>query len=166
MSGGGDKGEEEGVDKPRPERFVPPVHPHGSKLAVYHSNRAACSLHLGRDSEAESDCSMAILLNPRYSKAYLRRMTARERMDSTADALEDARSALFIDPANVGARSNVRRLEKIEEVRMEKMKEETMGKLKDLGNSILGNFGLSIDNFKATKDPNTGSYNIAFEQNK
>ena len=44
-------------------------------------------------------------------------------------------------------------------------KEETLGKLKDLGNSILGNFGLSTDNFKFDKDPGTGSYNIRFEQN-
>ena len=39
-----------------------------------------------------------------------------------------------------------------------------MGKLKDLGNSILGNFGMSLDNFKAEKDPTTGSYNISFQR--
>ena len=37
-------------------------------------------------------------------------------------------------------------------------------KLKDMGNSLLGRFGMSIDNFKAVKDPNTGSYSIAFQQ--
>jgi hypothetical protein len=37
------------------------------------------------------------------------------------------------------------------------------GKLKDLGNMFLGNFGMSVDNFKATKDETTGSYNIAYE---
>jgi hypothetical protein len=41
-----------------------------------------------------------------------------------------------------------------------------MGKLKDLGNSILGNFGLSMDNFKAVQDPNTGSYSISFDNGK
>ena len=39
-----------------------------------------------------------------------------------------------------------------------------LGKLKDLGNSILGRFGMSLDSFKATKDPTTGSYNISFGQ--
>ena len=38
------------------------------------------------------------------------------------------------------------------------------GKLKDLGNTVLGKFGMSLDNFKAVKDPNTGSYSINFQQ--
>lgn len=48
--------------------------------------------------------------------------------------------------------------------RQEKMKEEMMGKLKDLGNTLLGKFGLSLDNFKAEKDPGTGGYSIRFQQ--
>jgi hypothetical protein len=44
--------------------------------------------------------------------------------------------------------------------------EETLSKLKELGNSLLGNFGLSLDNFNAVQDPNTGSYSISFNQNK
>lgn len=39
------------------------------------------------------------------------------------------------------------------------------GKLKDLGNMFLGNFGLSVDNFKATKDESSGSYNISYDPN-
>jgi len=37
-------------------------------------------------------------------------------------------------------------------------------KLKDMGNSVLGRFGMSVDNFKAVKDPNTGSYSISFQR--
>lgn len=46
---------------------------------------------------------------------------------------------------------------------MAKLKDEALGKLKELGNSILGNFGMSLDNFKMTQDPNTGSWNIRYE---
>ena len=38
------------------------------------------------------------------------------------------------------------------------------GKLKDLGNTLLGKVGLSLDNFKAVQDPATGSYSISFQQ--
>lgn len=38
-----------------------------------------------------------------------------------------------------------------------------LGKLKDLGNSILGNFGLSTDMFKFEQQPG-GGYNMSFGQ--
>lgn len=41
---------------------------------------------------------------------------------------------------------------------------DAAGKLKELGNTVLGKFGMSLDNFKAEKDPNTGSYSINFKQ--
>ena len=46
------------------------------------------------------------------------------------------------------------------------MKREMLDKMKDLGNSLLGNFGLSLDNFKAEKDATTGSYSIQFGNEK
>uniref|UniRef100_A0A7S2EDA0 Tetratricopeptide repeat protein 1 n=1 Tax=Trieres chinensis TaxID=1514140 RepID=A0A7S2EDA0_TRICV len=167
----GENDEESGSDdedlkgKELQEKFVPPRHPHGAKLAVYHCNRAACLLRMGRDEDAVSDCDISLMLNPVYVKAYLRRMSAQEKLEKTDLALEDAKAALALKN-DTSTRKNVVRLEKIEAERLEKLKEETMGKLKDLGNSILGNFGLSLDNFKATQDPSTGSYNISFEQNK
>lgn len=42
------------------------------------------------------------------------------------------------------------------------MRQEVLGKLKDLGNSLLGRFGMSLDDFRAEKDPETGSYSIKF----
>jgi hypothetical protein len=39
-----------------------------------------------------------------------------------------------------------------------------LGKLKELGNVVLGKFGLSVDSFKAEQDPSTGAYSIKFQQ--
>ena len=46
----------------------------------------------------------------------------------------------------------------------ERAKDEVVGKLKELGNSLLGRFGLSLDSFAAEKDPVTGAYSIKFNQ--
>lgn len=164
--GGNNTNDDEEEEQQRPAEFIPPRHTYGSKIAVYYANRAATSLHLGRHEEAIEDCDIALLYNPTYVKALLRRCTANEHIEDTEGALRDAKRAYELDPTNAVARKNVARLQKIEEERLEKLKEETMGKLKDLGNSILGNFGLSLDNFAAVQDPNTGGYSISFNQNK
>eukprot|EP01083_Nonionella_stella_P037743 102877_1 len=163
--GGKKQGEdvvEETQDDLAPSEFEMPPHEYGTKLAVYYSNRAACLLHECRYDDAIKDCEIAILLHPTYTKPYIRRMTAYEKTEQSEEALRDAKKAMDLDPQNKEFRRHVSRLQKIEDERMEKLKEETMGKLKDLGNSILGNFGLSLDNFKAQQDPGTGSYNISF----
>ena len=176
----------------KPETFVPPPHPHGPQLAVYYNNRAAASMQLAQQEqpaaaaaapatrsafdepedvvrnprleEAVSDCSVAVLLHPVYAKAWVRRSTAHERLGDTESALKDAREAFRLEPYNATVRASMLRLQKLEDERLERLKTETLGKLKDLGNSILGNFGLSLDNFNAQKDPNTGSYSISFNQ--
>lgn len=147
------------------EVFQPPSHPHGATLAVYYCNRAAAYLHLHQSEEAAHDCDIALLLNPHYLKALGRRATAHENLGKTDAALSDVQSALALDATNRELRQRRDRLQKLEDERLEKLKAETFDKLKDLGNSILGNFGLSMDNFKAEKDPNTGSYSISFQQN-
>lgn len=57
-----------------------------------------------------------------------------------------------------------RQLAKRIDERNEKLKEEMLGKLKDVGNKILGKFGMSLDNFKMEQDPATGGYSIKFEK--
>ena len=158
----GEKGEPE--PPPPPPPFQAPPHEFGKELAVYHCNRAACSLHLANYSEAIQDCSIAVLLYPNYTKAWMRRCNAYERTERMEDALEDAKKAFESDPTNYKLKLDVARLQKLEDVRLEKLKEETMCKLKELGNSILGNFGMSLDNFNAVKDPTTGSYSLSYNQ--
>jgi len=153
-------GKAEDEDDLAPKEFTSPSHPYGKNLAVYNSNKAASLIHLGRYSEALTSCNIAVLADPTYPKAYIRRMTCHEQTEKAELALRDAQKALELSPGNKDIKVHVKRLEKVEAERMENLKEETMGKLKDLGNSILGNFGMSMDNFKTEKDPNTGSYSI------
>ncbi|KAM7252755.1 hypothetical protein ACFE04_008264 [Oxalis oulophora] len=56
---------------------------------------------------------------------------------------------LELDPSNDQAKKSIRRLEPLAAEKREKMKEEMIDKLKDMGNSLLGRFGMSVDNFKA-----------------
>lgn len=68
------------------------------------------------------------------------------------------------DPGSEWAGRTVKRLQPIVQQRQEAVKTEMLGKLKDLGNNILGKFGMSLDNFKAEKDPSSGSYSIQFQR--
>lgn len=170
--------EEKKKEDTPPPQFQPPPHPHGAQLAVYYSNRAAASLQMAlmkKDDNADAsdhhqtaaieDCTIALLLHPTYVKALVRRSTAYERQENTEQALVDAKAALALEQNNSKLRLQVQRLQQREDERLEKLKAETMDQLKDLGNSLLGNFGLSLDNFKTVQDPNTGSYSISFQNN-
>ena len=134
--------------------------------AVYLSNRAACRVKLESHKEAEEDCTAAIAEDDTYAKAYLRRSAARESLDDLEGALVDVERAAELEPGSrTQALASAERLRPLVEAKREEMRAEMMAKLKSLGNSILGNFGLSTDNFKAEKDDATGSYNIQFVQN-
>eukprot|EP00455_Lapot_gusevi_P023103 TRINITY_DN2401_c0_g4_i2.p1 TRINITY_DN2401_c0_g4~~TRINITY_DN2401_c0_g4_i2.p1 ORF type:complete len:201 (-),score=28.68 TRINITY_DN2401_c0_g4_i2:83-685(-) len=132
--------------------------------AVYLSNRAACHIMMQNYNPAITDCTEALVLRPEFIRALERRARAYEEVDKLSESLEDWAAVLKTNPAHANALKAVRRLEPIVKERQERQKEEMLGKLKDLGNTLLGKFGLSLDNFKATKDPNTGSYSISFGQ--
>lgn len=136
------------------------------RIAIYYANRAACYMNMGRYKEAEEDSTDAIAHDAGYVKAYLRRGAAREKLGDLEGALADnEKVANELEKEHRQATAAVARLRPAVERKREEMKEEMMGKLKDLGNSLLGNFGLSLNNFKAEKDETTGSYNIQFVQN-
>ncbi|KAJ3682300.1 hypothetical protein LUZ60_014873 [Juncus effusus] len=132
--------------------------------SMCHANRAICFSKLGKYDETIKECTRALELNPSYIKALLRRGEAHEKLEHYDEAIADMKKITELDPSNDHARKSLRRLEPIAAEKREKMKEEMIGKLKEMGNSVLGKFGMSIDNFQAVKDPNTGSYSIQFQK--
>ncbi|KAK3041038.1 hypothetical protein RJ639_026835 [Escallonia herrerae] len=132
--------------------------------SICHSNRATCYFKLGKYEDTIKECTKALELNPTYMKALLRRGEGHQKLEHYEEAIADLKKVLELDPSNNQARRTVIRLEPLAAEKREKMKEEMLGKLKEMGNSILGRFGMSTDNFKAVKDPNTGSYSISFQR--
>ncbi|CAH0489056.1 unnamed protein product [Peronospora farinosa] len=146
-------------------KLCPAEEEYAYSRAVYFSNRAACLLRLGRTEESVDECTQAVTLSPTYVKALLRRAEAFEKLDKLEEAVADFDAVLKIDPTVRTAAQGRERLQKIVHERQEKMKAEMMDKLKGFGNTILGKFGLSTDNFQMVQDPTTGSYSINFQQN-
>lgn len=131
--------------------------------AIYHCNEAAVQLKLQAWTDAAKAASRAIELDDKYVKGYSRRATAYQELDDLEHALADYQKVAELSNSPQ-VLQEVKRLTPIVEERREKLKEEMMGKLKDLGNTVLGKFGMSLDNFKAVQDPSTGSYSINFQQ--
>jgi len=113
------------------------------------------------------DCTEALELNPKYTKALSRRATANEilcQFGGLQKALDDYNQLLLLDPTSHVAKEKVQRLPAQILIQQEKDKEEMLGKLKSIGNSILGKIGLSTDNFKFVKDETTGGYSVNFSK--
>lgn len=133
-----------------------------TQRSIYYANRAACHVRLQAFQEAIRDCSSALELQPDYIKALIRRGCAHESIEQWEQSEADAKRALELDEGNVVATKLLERVGPKAEARREELKEEMINKLKDLGNTVLGKFGMSLDNFKAEKDPKTGGYSIKF----
>ncbi|KAI8580065.1 hypothetical protein K450DRAFT_239221 [Umbelopsis ramanniana AG] len=137
--------------------------------AVFFSNIAACQMKQNKYTEAKDTCSKAIELSPAYSKAIFRRAQAGEKIASYSaltEALKDYQSVRELPDITDFTRKEClkaeQRLPSMIKDQGEKEKEEMMGKLKDLGNTLLGKFGLSTNNFQMQKDPSSGNYSVNF----
>ncbi|KAM3850352.1 RNA polymerase II-associated protein 3 [Diretmus argenteus] len=77
---------------------------------VLPTNRAACFFRLRKFAVAESDCNLAIALDGQYFKAFARRGAARLALQLHQAALEDYQTVLKLDPGNLEAQSEVKRI--------------------------------------------------------
>ena len=121
--------------------------------AILLCNRATSKFHLGKFEECIADCSLALDADPEYRKAYYRRSLAHEKVGDFSSAVDDGEH--FGDD-----KQRIKTLVKKRDEKLEKDKAEMMKNLKEIGNSILGKFGMSTDDFKFDKDPVTGSYSM------
>ncbi|KAF2075704.1 hypothetical protein CYY_003018 [Polysphondylium violaceum] len=138
------------------------------ELAVLYSNRSACYLITGKHELVLADCTTALQYEPTPAnirvKIYHRRAQSREALEKHREALEDYQEILKLDAKFSQAHQAVKRLQPIVKAKEEQEREEMMGKLKDLGNMVLGKFGLSTDNFQFVKDPSSGGYSVNFKR--
>ena len=143
---------------PRDEALAP-------QRAVFYCNRAACALALSppRHEDVLYDCDRALELRPGYAKALARRAAALEATGALDEALRDLQALTALEPGDRRSAAEAARVLALTTERDEKLKAEMFDKLKGLGNSLLGNFGLSLDNFKAVQGPD-GAYSISFQR--
>lgn len=66
-------------------------------LATFYQNRAAANEQLKQWTEVVNDCTSAIELNPKYSKALHRRAKAYEALDKKRSCLEDVTAVCLLD---------------------------------------------------------------------
>ncbi|KAK8845544.1 hypothetical protein IAR55_006259 [Kwoniella newhampshirensis] len=109
-------------------------------------------------------------IDPNYIKGLHRRATASERittLTSLNTAKDDYTKLISLLPSNSPLIPVIRRslLTLPGRIKDEEKKQydEMMGKLKELGNSFLGNFGLSTDSFKFDQQPG-GGYSMQFNR--
>lgn len=87
---------------------------------------------------------------------------AYQKKEEYGSALEDVKKLKELSFSEVNLKNLERELEEKEKQKMEKMKDQVLGQLKTLGNSILGKFGMNLNNFKLNQNPD-GSYNIGYQ---
>jgi tetratricopeptide (TPR) repeat protein len=133
--------------------------------AVLLTNRGFSYFRLSHVEECITDCTEAIALDPSYTKAYYRRALAYEQQEEFESAVSDLEKCFELDPAmKVAEKNRYKLLVRKREEKFEKQKTEMLSSLKDIGNSILGQFGLSTEDFKVNKDPVTGSYSLSMNR--
>ncbi|KAI0004300.1 TPR-like protein [Russula compacta] len=138
--------------------------------SVLHANIAACHVKLDENEDAVKACTEALQDDPSYVRALQRRAQCNEKIGSwsaLSSAKEDYNTLITLLPPSSDQMAEVKRSLRLVEPRVEEAQKREVGemvdKLKGLGNSVLGRFGLSTDNFKF--EPNgQGGYSLNFSR--
>ena len=123
--------------------------PHSAALLF---NRASAYFRIAKWAECIADCSSAIALDPNYSKALYKRALAHEQTGDFEAALVDLTHLPDVS-------ADTQRIDAKRAAKFETDKADMIASLKILGNKVLGNFGMSTDDFKIEKDE-SGSFSL------
>ena len=136
------------------------------QCCILNCNKGICFNKLHDYDKALDSFKEALKYDKDYSKALCNKMLLLNKKEEYLEAYEDFKRLKTLD---YKLWENYRHMEPglsyNAEIQKKKMTDEMLGKLKDMGNSILGKFGLSLNNFQMT--PNgQGGYSIQYNNNK
>jgi len=136
------------------------------QCCILNCNKGICFNKLNDYDKALESFKEALRYNKDYSKALCNKMLLLNKKEEYLEAYEDFKRLKTLD---YNLWENYRNMENglayQAEIQKKKMTNEMLGKLKDMGNTILGKFGLSLNNFQMT--PNgQGGYSIQYNNNK
>ena len=134
-----------------------------SLISTLFLNRGLCFKQLKEFDNAIDNLSKSLLFNQENHKAQYQRLELNYNKGEYLEAQEDY---IKLKQANSKLLSEFKTSEYILNLKAEEKKKELtgemMGKLKDVGNSLLGMFGMSLDNFQLNQN-NGGGYNIQYK---
>lgn len=134
-----------------------------SLLSTLFMNRGLCFKQLKEVDPALDMFSKSILFNQDNSKAIYQRLELNYQKGEYMEAQDDYNK---LKSTNSKLLSEFKVSEYILNLKAEQKKKEMtddmLGKLKDVGNSVLGLFGMNLNNFQMNQQPG-GGYNIQYK---
>ena len=129
-------------------------------LSSFFFNRSVCYFCLELYDKSAREATEALKRNPTHLKALTKRANAYEKLERLREAFEDYQEIFKVEPTAALA-DKLRTFPQLIAQKEQRDRDEALGKLKEVGNSLLGLFGLSLDSFNLNKNAD-GSMNMSF----